>query len=117
MTKKNEYGTIQFALIEGIGKIKINQSVENELILKLLMIINFIFYLKGLDYVYIFFTFAAKNNQNKGITVQMKTETHVFKDIEAFFYSIKEYFCFDLSNHLKADHENFRLFMNIRFEN
>ncbi|PKB18850.1 3-dehydroquinate synthase [Flavobacterium sp. 5] len=31
--KKNEYGTIQFALIEGIGKIKINQSVENELIL------------------------------------------------------------------------------------
>jgi 3-dehydroquinate synthase len=38
--KKNEYGTVQFALIEGIGKIKINQSVENELILKLLMIIN-----------------------------------------------------------------------------
>jgi 3-dehydroquinate synthase len=32
--KKNEYGTIQFALIEGIGTIKINQSVENELILK-----------------------------------------------------------------------------------
>jgi 3-dehydroquinate synthase len=32
--KKNEYGTIQFALIEGIGKIKINQSVENELIYK-----------------------------------------------------------------------------------
>ncbi len=31
--KKNEYGTIQFALIEGIGKIKINQLVENELIL------------------------------------------------------------------------------------
>jgi 3-dehydroquinate synthase len=31
--KKNEYGTIQFALIEGIGKIKIDQSVENELIL------------------------------------------------------------------------------------
>jgi 3-dehydroquinate synthase len=31
--KKNEYGTVQF--IEGIGKIKINQSVENELILKL----------------------------------------------------------------------------------
>lgn len=31
--KKNEYGAIQFALIEGIGKIKINQSVENELIL------------------------------------------------------------------------------------
>jgi 3-dehydroquinate synthase len=30
--KKNEYGNIQFALIEGIGKIKINQSVENELI-------------------------------------------------------------------------------------
>jgi 3-dehydroquinate synthase len=32
--KKNEYGNIQFALIEGIGKIKINESVENELILK-----------------------------------------------------------------------------------
>ncbi|MCF6141160.1 3-dehydroquinate synthase [Flavobacterium sp. K77] len=32
--KKNEYGTIQFALIEGIGGIKINQAVENELILK-----------------------------------------------------------------------------------
>ena len=31
--KKNEYGTIQFALIEGIGKIRINQLVENELIL------------------------------------------------------------------------------------
>ena len=32
--KKNEYGTIQFALIHGIGKIKINQEVENELINK-----------------------------------------------------------------------------------
>lgn len=32
--KKNEYGNIQFALIDGIGKIKINQSVENELILR-----------------------------------------------------------------------------------
>lgn len=32
--KKNEYGNIQFALIDGIGKIKINQSVENDLILK-----------------------------------------------------------------------------------
>lgn len=30
--KKNEYGNIQFALIEGIGNIKINQSVENKLI-------------------------------------------------------------------------------------
>lgn len=30
--KKNEYGTIQFALIDGIGSIKINQEVENELI-------------------------------------------------------------------------------------
>jgi len=30
--KKNEYGSIQFALIEGIGKMKINQEVENELI-------------------------------------------------------------------------------------
>ena len=30
--KKNEYGTIQFALIDGIGKIIINQEVENELI-------------------------------------------------------------------------------------
>ncbi len=32
--KKNEFGTIQFALIEGIGGIKINQLVENELIKK-----------------------------------------------------------------------------------
>lgn len=32
--KKNEYGNIQFALIDGIGKIKINQTVENTLILK-----------------------------------------------------------------------------------
>lgn len=32
--KKNEYGTIQFALIDGIGKIKINQEVDNELINK-----------------------------------------------------------------------------------
>ena len=32
--KKNEYGNIQFALIDGIGKILINQSVENEFILK-----------------------------------------------------------------------------------
>ncbi|MBK0368570.1 3-dehydroquinate synthase [Flavobacterium agrisoli] len=31
--KKNEYGLIQFALIDGIGKIIINQSVENNLIL------------------------------------------------------------------------------------
>lgn len=30
--KKNEYGTVQFALIEGIGKIKINQTAEKELI-------------------------------------------------------------------------------------
>lgn len=32
--KKNEYGAVQFALIEAIGKIKINQLVENELILE-----------------------------------------------------------------------------------
>lgn len=30
--KKNEFGTIQFALLDGIGKIKINQTAENELI-------------------------------------------------------------------------------------
>lgn len=30
--KKNEYGNIQFVLLEGIGKTKINQVVENELI-------------------------------------------------------------------------------------
>jgi 3-dehydroquinate synthase len=39
MTKKMN-GTVQFALIEGIGKIKINQSVENELILEAFKIIN-----------------------------------------------------------------------------
>ena len=32
--KKNEYGKIQFALLDGIGNIKINQEVENELIIK-----------------------------------------------------------------------------------
>lgn len=32
--KKNEYGSIQFALLDGIGQIKINQEVENELINK-----------------------------------------------------------------------------------
>ncbi|MGL5113223.1 MAG: 3-dehydroquinate synthase [Flavobacterium sp.] len=32
--KKNEYGTIQFALLDGIGAIKINQIVENEFILE-----------------------------------------------------------------------------------
>lgn len=32
--KKNEYGKIQFALLDGIGKIKINQEVDNELIIK-----------------------------------------------------------------------------------
>ncbi|MES2543292.1 MAG: 3-dehydroquinate synthase [Bacteroidota bacterium] len=32
--KKNEYGMVQFALIDGIGKIKINQEVEKELIIK-----------------------------------------------------------------------------------
>ena len=30
--KKNEYGTIQFALLDSIGKIKINQTAEKELI-------------------------------------------------------------------------------------
>jgi len=32
--KKNEYGKIQFALLNGIGKIKINQEVDNEMIMK-----------------------------------------------------------------------------------
>lgn len=32
--KKNEYGKIQFALLDGIGKIKINQEIENEIITK-----------------------------------------------------------------------------------
>ena len=32
--KKNEYGKVQFALLDGIGNIKINQEVENELIIK-----------------------------------------------------------------------------------
>lgn len=30
--KKNEYGTIQFALLDGIGKIKLNQQADNKLI-------------------------------------------------------------------------------------
>jgi 3-dehydroquinate synthase len=32
--KKNEYGKIQFTLLDGIGSIKINQEIENELIIK-----------------------------------------------------------------------------------
>ena len=32
--KKNEYGTIQFALIDGIGRIKINETVKNELLIE-----------------------------------------------------------------------------------
>ncbi|HNP32297.1 MAG TPA: 3-dehydroquinate synthase [Flavobacterium sp.] len=32
--KKNEHGKIQFALLNGIGNIKINQEAENELIIK-----------------------------------------------------------------------------------
>ncbi len=32
--KKNEYGKVQFSLLNGIGKIIINQSVENELIVQ-----------------------------------------------------------------------------------
>jgi 3-dehydroquinate synthase len=31
--KKNEYGTIQFALLDGVGKIKINQTAEKEMII------------------------------------------------------------------------------------
>ena len=32
--KKNEYGKVQFALLAGIGSVKINQEVENEIIIK-----------------------------------------------------------------------------------
>ena len=32
--KKNEYGKIQFVLLNGIGNVKINQEIENELIIK-----------------------------------------------------------------------------------
>jgi len=32
--KKNEYGEIQFVLLDGIGAVKINQAVENEAIYK-----------------------------------------------------------------------------------
>jgi 3-dehydroquinate synthase len=31
--KKNEYGNIQFSLLDGIGNSKINQEVENDLII------------------------------------------------------------------------------------
>jgi hypothetical protein len=49
----------------GIGKIKINQSVENELILKLLMIINLNYFLvKRIDYVYIIF-YICYNEKSK----------------------------------------------------
>jgi hypothetical protein len=66
------YGTIQFALIEGIGKIKINQSVENELILKLLMIINLNYFLfKRIDYVYIIYI-CYNEKQSKTRELQFK---------------------------------------------
>ena len=32
--KKNEYGKVQFALLDGIGKIKLNQTTDNETIIK-----------------------------------------------------------------------------------
>jgi 3-dehydroquinate synthase len=32
--KKNEYGRVNFVLIDSIGKIKINQEVENESIIE-----------------------------------------------------------------------------------
>ena len=32
--KKNEYGKVQFALLDGIGNIKINQTTENESIIR-----------------------------------------------------------------------------------
>ena len=32
--KKNEYGKIQFALLNGIGKIIINQFADNEMIIR-----------------------------------------------------------------------------------
>jgi 3-dehydroquinate synthase len=32
--KKNEYGKVQFALLDGIGKIKINQATDNETIIR-----------------------------------------------------------------------------------
>lgn len=32
--KKNEFGTIQFALLDGIGSVKINQTSDNQLIIK-----------------------------------------------------------------------------------
>jgi 3-dehydroquinate synthase len=32
--KKNEFGKVQFALLNGIGNIKINQECDNELIYK-----------------------------------------------------------------------------------
>jgi hypothetical protein len=43
---------VQFALLETIGKIKINQLVENELILDALMIINLNFFYKRLHCVH-----------------------------------------------------------------
>ena len=54
--KKNEYGNIQFALLDSIGKIKINQEVENELISRLLTITKCNFFLtKRIQFEYIIF--------------------------------------------------------------
>ena len=32
--KKNEFGKVQFTLLDGIGKVKLNQETNNELIIK-----------------------------------------------------------------------------------
>jgi hypothetical protein len=68
-----KYGN-SIATNRGIGKIKINQSVENELILKALMIINLNYFLLKDWITYIlFFTFATmKNNQKQENYSSMK---------------------------------------------
>jgi hypothetical protein len=90
--QENEYGTIQFALIETIGKIKINQLVENELILEALTIINLNFFCKNWIACIIFLHLQQwKKAKKQNLARPSKIITFI-KNIEAF--QCKRYFDF-----------------------
>jgi hypothetical protein len=57
-----------------------------------------------------------KNNQKQGnYSSNKNTNNKAFLRILKRFYAIKEYFCFDPSQHLKVDHEKLQIiYANIR---
>ncbi|PKH68241.1 hypothetical protein CXF59_02570 [Flavobacterium sp. ALD4] len=57
-----------------------------------------------------------KNNQKQGnYSSNENRNNKSFLRILRRFYSIKKYFCFDQSNHLKVDHEKLQIiYANIR---